>query len=123
MVTTSKVEELTQVLKNLVTSSAVEACAVITVDGFMIASVLPRDIETDRVAALSAAMVLLGKQTAKELARGELSEVYVKGEDGYIVSMASGENAVLTALIGKDAKLGLVFLDMKRTAEEVAKKI
>jgi hypothetical protein len=35
--------------------------------------------------------------------------------------MASGENAVLTALARKDAKLGLVFLDMKRTAEEVAK--
>jgi len=34
--------------------------------------------------------------------------------------MASGENAVLTALARKDAKLGLVFLDMKRTAEEVA---
>jgi hypothetical protein len=32
----------------------------------------------------------------------------------------SGENAVLTALVRKDAKLGLIFLDMKRTAEEVA---
>jgi predicted regulator of Ras-like GTPase activity (Roadblock/LC7/MglB family) len=35
--------------------------------------------------------------------------------------MASGENAVLTALARKDAKLGLIFLDMKRTSEEVAK--
>jgi predicted regulator of Ras-like GTPase activity (Roadblock/LC7/MglB family) len=69
---------------------------------------------------MSAAMLSLGERTAKELARGDLSEVYVKGENGYVVLMASGENAVLTALARKDAKLGLVFLDMKRTAEEVA---
>ncbi|MBU7024460.1 MAG: roadblock/LC7 domain-containing protein [Theionarchaea archaeon] len=86
----------------------------------MIASALPQDVEEDRVAAMSAAMLSLGERTATELTRGELSEVYVKGESGYVVLMASGEDAVLTALARKDAKLGLVFLDMKRTAEEVA---
>ena len=70
--------------------------------------------------AMSAAMLSLGERTASELARGQLSEVYVKDEHGYIVLLASGENAVLTALARKDAKLGLVFLDMKRTAGEVA---
>ncbi|MBU7026921.1 MAG: roadblock/LC7 domain-containing protein [Theionarchaea archaeon] len=86
----------------------------------MIASALPKDIEEDRVAAMSAAMLSLGERTADELARGELSEVYVKGVDGYIVLMAAGEDAVLTAMARKDAKLGLVFLDMKRTAEAIA---
>jgi hypothetical protein len=85
----------------------------------MIASALPRDVEEDRVAAMSAAMLSLGERTASELARGGLSEVYVKGETGYVILMAAGESAVLTALARKDAKLGLVFLDMKRTAEEI----
>ena len=118
----TKVEELTGLLKDLeATTPDIEASAVVSVDGLMIASALPRDVEEDRVAAMSAAMLSLGERTAKELARGDLSEVYVKGENGYVVLMASGENAVLTALARKDAKLGLVFLDMKRTAEEVAK--
>jgi predicted regulator of Ras-like GTPase activity (Roadblock/LC7/MglB family) len=91
----------------------------VSVDGLMIASALPQDVEEDRVAAMSAAMLSLGERTATELARGELSEVYVKGESGYVVLMAAGEEAVLTALARKDAKLGLVFLDMKRTAQEV----
>jgi predicted regulator of Ras-like GTPase activity (Roadblock/LC7/MglB family) len=118
----SKVEELTDLLKDLeATTPDIEASAVVSVDGLMIASALPQDVEDDRVAAMSAAMLSLGERTAKELARGELSEVYVKGESGCIVLMASGENAVLTALARKDAKLGLVFLDMKRTAEEVAR--
>lgn len=118
----SRTEELTDLLKNLEASTPdIEASAVVSVDGLMIASALPRDIEGDRVAAMSAAMLSLGERTASELARGGLSEVYVKGENGYVVLMASGENAVLTALARKDAKLGLVFLDMKRTAEDIGR--
>jgi len=117
----SRTDELNRLLKDLeATTPDVEASAVVSVDGLMIASALPQDVEEDRVAAMSAAMLSLGERTANELARGELSEVYVKGENGYVVLMASGENAVLTAMARKDAKLGLVFLDMKRTAEEVA---
>lgn len=122
MVKKSKVQELTDLLKDLeATTPDIEASAVVSVDGLMIASALPQDVEEDRVAAMSAAMLSLGERTANELARGELSEVYVKGENGYVVLMASGENAVLTAMAREGAKLGLVFLDMKRTAEEVAK--
>lgn len=117
----SKVEALTDLLKGLeATTPDIEASAVVSVDGLMIASALPQDVEEDRVAAMSAAIVSLGERTAKELARGSLSQVYVKGETGYVVLMAAGEDAVLTALARENAKLGLVFLDMKRTAEEVA---
>ncbi len=116
----SKREILNQILKDLeATTPDIEASAIVSVDGLMIASALPRDVEEDRVAAMSAAMLSLGERTATELARGELSEVYVKGESGYVILMSAGENAVLTALARKDAKLGLVFLDMKRTAEEI----
>jgi hypothetical protein len=116
----SKVEELTHLLKDLeATTPDIEASAIVSVDGLMIASALPQDVEEDRVAAMSAAMLSLGERTATELTRGNLSEVYVKGENGYVLLMAAGEEAVLTALARKDAKLGLVFLDMKRAAEEV----
>ncbi|MGD2249877.1 MAG: roadblock/LC7 domain-containing protein [Candidatus Methanofastidiosia archaeon] len=121
MANKSKTEELADLLKDLeATTPDIEASAVVSVDGLMIASALPRDVEEDRVAAMSAAMLSLGERTAGELARGELSEVYVKGENGYVILMSAGENAVLTALARKDAKLGLVFLDMKRTADDVS---
>jgi len=117
----SKVEELTGFLKDLsATTADIEASAVVSVDGLMIASALPQDVEEDRVAAMAAAMLSLGERTAKELARGELSEVYVKGQNGYVLLMSAGENAVLTSMAREGAKLGLVFLDMKRTAEDVA---
>jgi len=120
----SRIEKLTEMLKDLSGASPdIEASAIVSTDGLVIASALPNDVEEDRVAAMSAAMLSLGERTSKELMKGSLEEVFVKGQNGYILLMGAGEEAVLTALARKDAKLGLVFLDMKRAAEEIGKVI
>jgi len=118
----TRTQNLTEILKELeATTPDVEASAVVSTDGLIIASALPQDVEEDRVAAMSAAMLSLGERTSQELKRGSLEQVFVKGVSGYILMMGAGEEAVLTALARKDAKLGLVFLDMKRTADEISK--
>ena len=109
-------------LRDLQASSPdVEASAVVSVDGLTMASALPADVEEDRVAAMSAAMLSLGERIATELGRGVLDQVYIKGENGYVVLMAVGQEAVLTVLARQQAKLGLLFLDMRRTTEDLAK--
>jgi hypothetical protein len=100
-----------------------EASAVVSVDGLSIASALPHGVEEDRVSAMSAAMISLGERIAIELGRGSLEQVYIKGEQGYVILMAVGKEAVLTALARKQAKLGLILLDMRRTAEDLLKLI
>jgi predicted regulator of Ras-like GTPase activity (Roadblock/LC7/MglB family) len=99
----------------------IEATAVVSADGLTIASALPKQIEEDRVAAMSAAMLSLGERIASELQRGTLAQVYVKGEEGYVILIAIGDDAVLTALTSESAKLGLVLLEMRRTADEIMK--
>jgi hypothetical protein len=103
-----------------VSSPDIEAAAIVSVDGLSIASSLPQGVEEDRVSAMSAAMLSLGERIASELGRGMLDEVYVKGEKGYVILRAVGEEAVLTVLARQQAKLGLLFLDMRRAAEELA---
>lgn len=105
------------------TTPDVEASAVVSVDGLIIASALPAGIEDDRVSAMSAAMLSLGERIASELGRGLLEQVYVKGADGYVILMAVGEEAVLTTLVRQKAKLGLIFLDMRRSADDLSKLI
>ena len=95
------------------TSADIEASAVISTDGLMIAAVLPQTLDEDRVGAMSAAMLSLGDRTSQELARGELEQVLIKGNDG--------EEAVVTVLATPKAKLGLIFLDVKRAAESISK--
>jgi len=97
----------------------VEASAVVSVDGLIIASALPGEVEEDRVSAMSAAMLSLGERIASELGRGALDQVYIHGDNGFVILMAVGNDAVLTVLAREKAKLGLIFLEMKRAAEDL----
>jgi hypothetical protein len=111
-------------LRDLQASSPdIEASAVVSVDGLTIASALPQGVEEDRVSAMTAAMLSLGERIATELGRGILDQVYIKGENGYVILMSIGEEAVLTTLAREEAKLGLIFLDMRRATEDLAKLI
>ena len=117
----SKIEELNNVLSELSASSSdVEACAVVSEDGLMMASALPQGVEEARVAAMSAAMLSMGARTSMELNRGEIEQVFLKGDHGYVVMMQASRHGVLVGLARKDAKLGLLFLDMGRAAEAAA---
>jgi predicted regulator of Ras-like GTPase activity (Roadblock/LC7/MglB family) len=120
--TRSRTERMVSELRDLqVSTPDIEASAVVSVDGLIMASSLPAGIEEDRVSAMSAAMLSLGDRIAGELGRGYLDQVFIKGENGFVILMAVGEEAVLTVLARKDAKLGLVFLDMRRCVDELAK--
>ena len=99
----------------------IEASAVVSVDGLIMASALPQEVEEDRVSAMSAAMLSLGERISGELGRGGLEQVYIKGDAGAIVLTSVGTEAVLTALGRADAKLGLIFLEMRRAAEDLTK--
>jgi predicted regulator of Ras-like GTPase activity (Roadblock/LC7/MglB family) len=118
----SRTEQMTDRLRDLQTSSTdVEASALVSVDGLIMASALPPDVEEDRVSAMSAAMLSLGERIATELGRGTLDQVYIRGDNGYVLLLDVGEEAVLTVLARKDAKLGMLFLDMKRAAADLGK--
>jgi predicted regulator of Ras-like GTPase activity (Roadblock/LC7/MglB family) len=112
---------LTSVLTELNgTSADIEASGIISTDGLMIASVLPAGMDEDRVGAMSAAMLSLGDRTAQELARGTLEQVLIKGAKGYVLMSYAGAESVLTVLAKPNAKLGLIFLDVKRAAASIA---
>jgi uncharacterized protein len=122
--TKSRTQLMVDRLRDLQASSPdIEASAIVSVDGLPIATALPREVEEDRVSAMSAAMISLGERIASELGRGTLEQVYIKGENGYVVLMAIGEEAVLTTLAREQAKLGLIFLDMRRATEDLEKMI
>lgn len=120
--TKSRSQLMVERLRDLQASSPdIEASAVVSVEGLIIASALPQDVEEDRVSAMSAAMLSLGERIASELGRGSLNQVYIRGEHGYVILMAVGEEAVLTTLARQQAKLGLILLDMRRAVESLAK--
>jgi predicted regulator of Ras-like GTPase activity (Roadblock/LC7/MglB family) len=76
-------------------------------------------VEEERVSAMSAAMLSLGERISGELGRGLLEQVFIHGDDGYVLLMAVGSDAVLTVLARQQAKLGIVLLEMQRAVGDL----
>ncbi len=112
----NRTESLGKALRALQTGSPdVEAAALISEDGLMIASALPQHLDETRVAGMTATLLSLGTRAAAELGRGEVEEVIVRGEQGYAVMIDAGRGVLLLTVTSEKAKLGLIFFDMRET--------
>lgn len=109
-----RTESLNKILKNLQSGSPdVEASALITEDGLIIASSLPRDLDEVTVGGMSATLLHLGTRAATTLNRGDVKEVIVRGDEGYGVMVSAGSGVLLLVVANENAKLGLIFFDMR----------
>jgi predicted regulator of Ras-like GTPase activity (Roadblock/LC7/MglB family) len=117
-------ESLDDILKKLLAAiPEVKAAAIVSAEGLPIASALPQGVDETRIAAMTAALLSLAERSVIEMEKGEFDQLYVKGSDGYLLVLQAGPNAVLTVSTTKDVRLGLIFLDCKRTCEKIAKLI
>jgi predicted regulator of Ras-like GTPase activity (Roadblock/LC7/MglB family) len=117
---TSRAVRLDRALADLLGQAPeLQAAAVVSFDGLPMASALPNDMDEDRVAAMSAALLSLGDKAAQGLGRGELSQVYIAGETGTVFLISAEDEAVLVAVAGAGAKVGLMLYEVRRAAAAV----
>jgi hypothetical protein len=113
-------QAIKQVLYELLeTSPFIKATAVVRVSGLSVEAIMPPSIEEERVSAMAAVMLLLGERITQAMETGRLDKVYIKGEDGHIILMAVGKQAVLTVMAGEKAPLGLLFMEMRSAAHRL----
>jgi len=55
--------------------------------------------------------------------RSDMEQVYVRSPKGYIILNAVTHDTVLVLLVTRDAKLGLIFLELRRVLAELSKAI
>lgn len=108
-----KQEDINSALKNFLDISPdFLAAAIVSSDGFVIASVLPENVEENKLGAMSAAILSLGERAAQELDKGNLETVFVEGENGYVLLSSVNPEMLLVVSTTKYAKLGLVFYEL-----------
>ena len=116
----SNLSSLQGILQNTVAASAsIQGAAVVTLDGLPLASILPGNMDEEKTAAMSAAMLSLGERIGKELARGDIDRIFVQGNSGYGVLTSCTEDALLLTLASEDAKQGLLFMEIKQLTAKV----
>ena len=116
----ARVDELNRILRTLQSGTPdIEASALVSEDGLMIASALPKHVQEVRIAGMSSTLLSLGMRAATELGRGALEQVLIRGANGYVVMVKAKSGTMLLALTTREAKLGLIFLDMSRAVEDI----
>ena len=97
----------------------VEATAVVSTDGLVIASRLPAQVEEDRVGAMGAAILSISTRSGNELDRGEMLRVLIEGTGGYLLIRSIGDAAILVAMVDKNVRLGMLFYECKQCVEKL----
>ena len=122
-----RVELLEEVLQKLHKSvGGLQGTVVVSIEGFVVAAYSGEGrahrnnpVDSPQVAAMAAAIIALGERVLGRLASGEIDRILLDGTTGGIVVVPVGTEAAVAAMVSKDAKLGLVMLELRRTAQEV----
>lgn len=111
---------LRSVLRELnASSSDIEASACISSDGYSLAAVLGEGVDSDRFGAMCASLLALANRAAQEIQRGDLKLVLVEGEQGVMLLVQAGPDAILAVAARPSKNLGMIFLDSKKIAQKL----
>ena len=93
---------------------------VASVDGLSMAHSLSGSEDPNRIAAMAATALGLGKRISEMLGTGELSETSVTGSDGHVYVYATGPKGVLIVVASAGANIGLIHLEARDTANKIS---
>lgn len=94
---------------------------VVNNDGFIVASQLPTEVDESLVGGISAAVLALGGRVSSELLRAPLEQTYVRCATGYLIVNPIDAGSALVLLCAREAKLGMILMDLRRTVGELNK--
>ena len=107
-------------LQNFVNSiSDVQGAVLISSDGLALASVLPKEMDEERTAAISASLIPLGERVCQELILGNIERLIVESQRGYAMLVRCDCELILLVLADKVVKPGLLFLQTKRVIRKI----
>ncbi|MEN8218784.1 MAG: roadblock/LC7 domain-containing protein [Pseudomonadota bacterium] len=118
----SRIEKLNSTLRELqVDVSDIEAGALVSEDGLLLASALPPNIDQDNIGGVVALLIQLSHRAVTELDQGGMERVIIQSENGYSIVTKTTENASLVVLARKGSTLGLLLMKIDSTANKISK--
>ncbi len=112
-------EQLEKILKDLKAVGDIEASAIVSRDGLLIAADISQNINAEAFAAMTATMLGAAETATSELGKGIPDRVIVEGKEGKIIATGAGPKALLVVMTNPRANLGLVLLEMSKASERI----
>ncbi len=119
MVAETIAEALEKVLSDLKRTGDVEASAIVSRDGLLMASDIPKSVHADTFAAMSATMLGAAETAISELKKGAPDRVIIESKKGKIITTGAGPKALLVVMTSPEAGLGLVLVNVEKATDKV----
>ncbi|MFX1430779.1 MAG: roadblock/LC7 domain-containing protein [Promethearchaeota archaeon] len=117
-------DNLDNILEKLIVSlPEVNAATIVSTEGELIASALPKDVDEMTISVMLAALLSLAESAITLIKSGDFEQLFIQGRDGYLLVLPAGPNAVLSVSTTRDVRLGLIYLDCMKVSEQIAKLI
>ncbi|HSO26328.1 MAG TPA: roadblock/LC7 domain-containing protein [Methanobacteriaceae archaeon] len=109
---------IARILKDLGRINGVNGSLVVGKDGLIIETEVPSDIDAELVAAMSSAVFGTAERSAEEMKHEPLEQVMIEGSRGKTL-MIDADEGILVLITDIDINLGLIRIEMRRSAERV----
>ncbi len=93
--------------------------ALVTDDGLIMASTTSEGVNKETFAAYCAAAFKRASETMEELSSENIDTLLFESKNHRVVTVRVGEHVLLTALTGKNIQIGLILINMQRTARKI----
>lgn len=117
----SREQMMLEMLKELRADSlGVEAAVLISSDAMPLASDMSDSLEEEVMSATASSLVAVGERVARDLDRGDVGQIYVRGEKGDLIVVTVNDNALLACTVDRSSKMGMTLLEVSRCASRLA---
>ncbi|MCZ7383942.1 MAG: roadblock/LC7 domain-containing protein [Candidatus Methanoperedens sp.] len=93
--------------------------ALVTDDGLIMASTTSGKVNKETFAAYCAAAFKRAGETMEELSGENIDTLLFESKNNRIVTVRVGEHALLVVLTSKNVQMGLVLINMQKTAQKI----
>lgn len=104
----------------------VDTAAVVTGDGFEVASVLREQVSVEKLAAMVSSLLALSEAVTSEMGMDRCQYVIIDTESGALVTLripTGSQDLLMCALCGDSVSLGSVLYAVRESARALAKRL
>jgi predicted regulator of Ras-like GTPase activity (Roadblock/LC7/MglB family) len=110
--------EVVLILNGLMSEGRMEGVAAIRKDGLLVASMLPKEIDSNLISAISAKMIANSDMASQEFEKGRTNYILLKGIEGDSVIYV-GRKIILLSLLKKGESIGFVISEIAKATEKI----
>lgn len=102
------------------TSANIQASALISTDGLVIASTLPQDMDEDTFGAVSAALHYSGTKSIHSITGDVMEHIMIKSARNYILMARAGNEAFLAIIVKSHVEIEPLLSNVNQAIEKMA---